>query len=780
MKKILSALSAALLIAVGLPAAEATEFKPGEVGFGVNLPADTKFGNTNELHPCAGRKLAYHSHIDAIYATRYNDELTTMIVDGQVPTPADQLCLRLAPDGKPTGSEAGLEVSRMVVPFDDPTLQFLGEPGTILWVAPQAIPYEDSWHPIWAGAGAFDNHHEITVPTDFKDNSIQMELADEEQPGDVEMFFYNRSATEADRVFSTKEKKLTFPLEVGSHGHYSWTFSKAGIYHLKWRVSGEKKDGTTETSDWVTTTWLVGSDEEVGLPAGTTTNLGEITKSAEDVRDEMIAAAKPTSTTEPSAPSGPTGTQSKEQVQELLWHSNPTDLITHGHQDMGLHGSGQNATAKMTSDVDGDHLSTSFVYAVPNSALMQIPPKVSKDIGGVCAGWVLPQAQDPNLPWQGFSTENFDYNSVDKDGITVSISKFEGPGRMITSHDSLRSTTVSLDSEDPSLKLRYPQRSHDHMTFIFTQPGAYRVTYTFSGKTKEGKPIEENLVAYYMVGDSALFDAATQMGLDVGELGYTEPATRDTIPECAPVTEAPAPSTETKPTTPATSTAPSTTSPTTTGTPSPTPGKPDRPNDSGKKQSGFGPQELGLAIGAGFAALKITNELIHRDDSGSKKSADAKQPKAIAAPVAPAGSPTQRKDSGSEPKSEAKPEAKAAPAAAGSGNAGGSVASANKSGGTASAKTSAKSTTTAKPTATKAPATARTASSGSQEAAPAPVVASPAVTNTASTGLTAGGWAAGFVLGLGLMALLGGLGLFIATARSMRRFSEGTLPEQQL
>lgn len=768
MKKTLSFLGATLLAFATLtPAAQATEFKPGNRGFGVDVPADTLMAGTSDPHPCADRKLAYHSHVDAIYATRLDGELQTMIVDGQVPIPAEQLCLRLAPDANKNGDE----ISRLVVPFDDPKLSFLGDPGDIVWVAPQEVDFMDSWRPLWAGAGAFDPHHELSVPSDFVDNKVTMELAEIDGPGDVEMFFYNRSADEPNRVFSTKDDKRTFQLNVGSHGHYSWTFTEAGIYNLTWRVHGQKTDGTEETGPLVTTTWLVGSDEEVGLPEGTTTELAPITKSAEDMRDEMTEAANPT-TSAPAETPAEVYTQSTEQVQKLLWRSNPTTMITHGHQDMGLFGSGREAVAKMHSDVDGDHRSTTFVYAVPNRALLQIPAPVSQNIG-VCAGWVLPQTQDFSLPWPGFSTENFDYNSVTPEGIAVSISAFEGPGRMVATHDALLSTSISLDSADLSLKVHYPQRSHDHMAFTFTQPGAYRVTYAFEGKTTEGQPLYKELVAYYMVGDSALYDAAIHMGIDPASLKLTEPATRDTTPKCGPVTEEPAAEPTAEPTeepneestsAPASEVEPTTeVMPTTDVAPPTTEVTPTTPN-ADEDHSRNGLQELGLAIGIGTSALGIASHLLKHDDDAKSTKPGASSP----------AQTREKKDTSSQPAPVNEPGA----ASGGKSGATAGGTSSGKSGGTSggainSAKSGGapKSTATPTPTGTATP-TATAEPMPALQAAPVPVAPpqEPQVTNAAATGgLTSGGWLAGFIIGIGVMALLGGLGLFIATARALRQ-----------
>ena len=73
------------------------------------------------------------------------------------------------------------------------------------------------------------------------------------------------------RGLSSDPSLAPLSLQAGSHGHWNWTFSKAGVYRLDMVAS--------YTSTWSqravnslpsTITWLVGSDDEVGLPEGTT------------------------------------------------------------------------------------------------------------------------------------------------------------------------------------------------------------------------------------------------------------------------------------------------------------------------------------------------------------------------------------------------------------------------------------------------------------------------------------------------------------------------------
>lgn len=289
------------------------------------------------------------------------------------------------------------------------------------------------------------------------------------------------------------------------------------------------------------------------------------------------------------------------------------------------------------------------------------------------------------------------------------------------------------------------------MAFTCTQPGAYRVVYAFEGKTTEGRPLYEELVAYYMVGDSALYDAATHMGIEPASLDLTEPTTRDTTPECAPVTEEPTeePTSEVEPTTEV--------SPTKTVSPTTIP-------NAGKNQSKNGLQDLGLSIGLGSSALGIASYLMHRD--GDATPAKPAKPAPAASPV----KARETKDTNSEPTPVGASSSGTSGATSGGSSSGkfGGTSGGTSNGASSGAKsggTKSKPTTSPKPTAAAKPMPA-------QQAAPVPIAPTqaPQVTYAASTGgLTSGGWLAGFIIGIGVMALLSGLGLFMATARALRQ-----------
>lgn len=265
--------------------------RQGNLGVRQKLPDDLKLGDTP--HPCAGRYLLYREHIDAMYSTKIGGQMRVVVVAGQALVDPDKVCLRLGPDAQ-VGSgpvEDGTEVSRMVVP-NLPAYRFLGTPGTILWYAPSTAYSNKS--PIWAGLGAFENvkgsegHEKTSYLGYFQQNQIKLALTDFRGPSGGHMeLFSAQSDGSVQRWFSTRDNLVEHSVQINQHGHFDWTFSQAGIYHTTWQNSGTSVSGQVEASAPQEIVWLVGPDDAVGLPAGTTPGADLITTTAEAQRTAM-------------------------------------------------------------------------------------------------------------------------------------------------------------------------------------------------------------------------------------------------------------------------------------------------------------------------------------------------------------------------------------------------------------------------------------------------------------------------------------------------------------
>nr|WP_255713855.1 choice-of-anchor M domain-containing protein [Corynebacterium sp. ACRQP] len=722
------------------PLAQAAEHNPGDPGHSVEL------GKID--HPCAGRKLLYHSHNDALYGTYKNDKLTVMAVDGQQVTDQEKVCFRLAPDADAEGND----VSTLTVP-EDGSLDFLGEPGSTVWAAPQSADWTDSWRPIWSGLGAFDPAHEAgEIPDNFVDDVMHFDLVEMDGPGDVNVFFSSRVG-DPERLFSSADEDMrTITYDVGGHGHFTWTFSEPGIYEMTWQGRAELKGGGVERSEPVTQYWLVGDDTTVGLPEGTTTDLRTPNTTEETTTASPTTSAKPspkpaprptssttsqpTSTTAPTTAPTPTSTGSAAAEDRRK-------LIEAGHMDMALAAEGSSIGAVLIDDSDPHNQakreSGSFIFAVPDAAKKTLPegaresfPEPPEEM------WILPQAQEKNLPWLGFSTTRVGAGALSQGSkVTVSMRDVSGPGRIYTWHEDLRGLRVELDSGDASKQIEYPVNAHDHQGFGFTEPGVYTATFTFAGTSASGEDFSEDLVATFAVGDESVAAARD------GRLGVA---------------------------------------------------------GAGGAGASKGKLTLPGALAEGIRSLEkeikkagdTLAPLARKTDDGGKGGSGAVS--TLATPAAPAqaapvqqSAPAQAAPARAAEPASAKPAAQAQRAPEGSRASKSSSKPSNRQ--TSKSKTSADSREDSKPArATSSPATSeapaaldgyassRNPAGGSETGIHSSLDAAGAQPDgqTPDTAPTAGGFWAGLAIGVGVMALIGGCVLFVAAARLLRKVERST------
>lgn len=513
-------------------ALDATGHKKGEPAFGVTIPKETTYRGADGKevpHPCVDRKIGYQGHFDALYGT-YNysvkepatdlPKLELMAVDGQQVVPQESLCFRLPPDA----GEDGEELSRIRIP-DDKEFEFLGKPGDIVWYAPQNIPFANGHRPIWAGIGAFDPHHEPkgkdSIPAHL-DKNMYFELTKFSGPGDVNVFFKNNSRKEVERIFSSNDEELkTIEYEMGSHGHFNWTFSKPGIYELTWEAYVKNGAFKVKTEP-VRQIWLVGSDEEVGLPEGTTTNLNKITKPL----DKDVTNEPPTDPSEKKKPQRPEKGHSETSSPSALDDSierawkltgTPKTIINDGHMDLALTRPDKEFVTVINRE--GEKYSSGDVtLTVPDSGGDQGGPlvktnswkdRIEAQISGSLPdqAWVLPESQDHKLPWVGFSNEDLPSDALLAGSkMTVSLNKVELPhgGRMISWHNGISGIDLLTDTDDLSKNLEYGLHAHDHQSMLFTKEGAYGLEYSFDITTASGKQESYLLHISYLVGDAAI------------------------------------------------------------------------------------------------------------------------------------------------------------------------------------------------------------------------------------------------------------------------------------
>lgn len=192
--------------------------------------------------------------------------------------------------------------------------------------------------------------------------------------------------------------------------------------------------------------------------------------------------------------------------------------ITEGHQDMALKSDdGQLEFVLKDDHAEKEHESGKFVVQVSDETKMTIPDTASSELPS--EGWVLPQTQKGNIPWLGFSTQHLSEDYLGKnETATLSMAIAKGPenGRIVAfQNDGLDGTKIRMDTEDGTA-WDFPGNTHAHPSFLFTEPGAYAVSFTF--ELSDGS--RHNLHAGFLVGDDA--DVSELCDLDYDEADDAE------------------------------------------------------------------------------------------------------------------------------------------------------------------------------------------------------------------------------------------------------------------
>lgn len=174
--------------------------------------------------------------------------------------------------------------------------------------------------------------------------------------------------------------------------------------------------------------------------------------------------------------------------------------IKNGHQDVAVRDDDGPLRFTVDDDSTGEHVerdSRDFVVVVDDNMVGSLDDLGFPGISG--DAWLLPQEQDHSRPWFGFSLLHLSNMSEGETAqLTMEVHDAPEGGRVVAwQSGDLSDPELKLDSEDPSMTWDY-SRSHTHVNFGFTQPGAYAVTFTFT--LPDGS--EHSLDAPFLVGNS--------------------------------------------------------------------------------------------------------------------------------------------------------------------------------------------------------------------------------------------------------------------------------------
>lgn len=139
---------------------------------------------------------------------------------------------------------------------------------------------------------------------------------------------------------------------------------------------------------------------------------------------------------------------------------------------------------------------------------------------------VVPQAQQPDVIWVGWNTQDPTVmDSIDR-GATLTLRGVEGPGDvvMFLQSGTLGEPEVLWDSREP-----YPQEiwvevnTHTHANWVFSEPGVYLVEVKVSADLVSGETESDTQVLRFAVGDATSTDEAFAAEYVAADEPGTEP-----------------------------------------------------------------------------------------------------------------------------------------------------------------------------------------------------------------------------------------------------------------
>ena len=180
-------------------------------------------------------------------------------------------------------------------------------------------------------------------------------------------------------------------------------------------------------------------------------------------------------TTPVVAPAAPQARAADTDEATAACDADSRHAFTRGHQDLALL-QGSNGIEFIARDDEShqDYASGEFYVEVSK----EFDESGAGDVPS--HGWQIPQTQDETVPWVGFNTSHIDDESVVSDAtLSVQLHSAPADGRMVGYQTQLGGADIVFDSDDPGAAWNYPDHAHSHVGIVFTEPGAYAVTFTF-------------------------------------------------------------------------------------------------------------------------------------------------------------------------------------------------------------------------------------------------------------------------------------------------------------
>jgi putative ABC transporter-associated repeat protein len=210
----------------------------------------------------------------------------------------------------------------------------------------------------------------------------------------------------------------------------------------------------------------------------------------------------------------------------------PRTMLTDEHSDL------------LAPVLDGDRLelrakvgtAADHTYYGPADLLVQVRDPEAADTVPAGAGfeflgaagdplWLIPQTQDPDVVWAGWSTEDLAAGALQGDAVDMTLVDATGPGEVeVFQTGGLGSAPTRIFSSEDRLPPRQQSvGQHVHANWAFSELGEYTLTFELTGTLASGATVTTGEVDYaFVVGDPECDpgqpgdDDGTEAGDDAG------------------------------------------------------------------------------------------------------------------------------------------------------------------------------------------------------------------------------------------------------------------------
>ncbi|WP_443095267.1 TIGR03773 family transporter-associated surface protein [Rothia koreensis] len=193
------------------------------------------------------------------------------------------------------------------------------------------------------------------------------------------------------------------------------------------------------------------------------------------------------------------------------------EVVDDGHFDFGarLKGDALDAVVKDDRSSPGSWKSSeSLIFALSDaSAKQKMPAGMEKIAPAGSDVFMIGATQVAGVPWLGWNTQDQGLAEHADGDVTMTLDSFDGPGDMsVFLSGNFGSPGTDVFSTKGQKSYRVPLHTHQHGNWVFTRPGHYTATVSYSVNLKDGRQVKATGMLRFAVGDQAVEEARANPG----------------------------------------------------------------------------------------------------------------------------------------------------------------------------------------------------------------------------------------------------------------------------